>query len=49
MDSLSRLLIFKWSDVSLKEERGGQGGELCSMTDQSGEGDYVIHGSAPFL
>lgn len=31
------------------KRRGGKGGEQCSMTDQSGDGDYVIHGSVAFL
>lgn len=31
------------------KRRGGKGGEQCSMTDQSGDRDYVIHGSLAFL
>lgn len=31
------------------KRRGGKGGEQCSMTDRSGDRDYVIHGSVTFL
>lgn len=54
MNSPARLLIFmRWcrvlaGDISLRVKRG-QRGEQRGMTDQSGDGDFVIHGSAPFL
>lgn len=33
----------------LIKKRGGQGGEQCSMTDQSGDRDYITHGSVTLL